>query len=57
MGEIFYNFLLAQQNEDAGFIPKKFSHQRSFESYISNFLQVFSVDDLEKYDLLAHKNS
>ena len=57
MGEIFYNFLLAQQNEDAGFIPKKYSHQRSFESYISNFLQVFSIDDLEKYDLLAHKNS
>ena len=55
-GENFYNFLLAQQYEDAAFIPKKFSYRRSFESYISNFLQAFSTDDLEKYDLLAHKN-
>ena len=36
--EKFYNFLLAQQNEDAAFIPKKFSYRRSFESYITNFL-------------------
>ena len=56
-GENFYNFLLAQQNDDAAFIPKKFSYRRSFESYINNFLQAFFIDDLEKYDLLAHKNS
>ena len=33
-GENFYNFLLAQQNEDAAFIPKKFSYRNSFETYI-----------------------
>ena len=55
--ESFYNFLLAQQNDDATFIPKKFSYRRSFESYISQFLQAFSIDDVEKYDLFAQKNS
>ena len=55
-GENFYNFLIAQQNEQAAFIPKK-SYRNSFEAYISQFLQVFSIDDVEKYDLFAHKNS
>ena len=55
--ENFYNFLLAEQNDDAAFIPKKCSYCQSFESYISQFLQAFSVDDVEKYDLVAHKNS
>ena len=55
--ENFYNFLLAQQNDDAAFIPKKFSYHNSFETYISQFVQAFSIDDVEKYDLYAHKNS
>ena len=54
-GENFYNFFIAQQNEQAAFIPKK-SYRNSFEAYISLFLQVFSIDDVEKYDLFAHKN-
>ena len=29
-GENFYNFLLVQQNDDAAFIPKKFSYRNSF---------------------------
>ena len=56
-GENFYNFLLAQQNDDAAFIPKKLCYRRSFESSISQFLQAFSIDDVEKYDLFTHKNS
>ena len=56
-GENFYNFLLAQQNDDAAFIPKNFSYCSSFENYISQFLQAFSIDDIEKYDLYTHKNS
>ena len=56
-GENFYNFLIAQQNEQAAFISKKFSYQNSFEAYISQFLQAFSIDDVEKFDLFAHKNS
>ena len=51
------NFLLTQQNDDAAFIPKKFFNCRSFESYISQFLQALSIDDVEKYNLFAHKNS
>ena len=56
-GENFYNFLLARQNDDAAFIPKKFSYHRNFESYIGKFLLAFSIYDVEKYDLFAHKNS
>ena len=37
-GENFYNFLIAQQNEQAAFIPKKFSDQNSFEAYVNQFL-------------------
>ena len=56
-GENFYNFLLAWQNDDAAFIPKKFLYHRNFESYIGQFLHASSIDDVEKYDIFAHKNS
>ena len=55
-GENFYNFLLTQQNDDAAFNPKKFSCWNTFETYISQFLQAFSIGDIEKYDLYRHKN-
>ena len=50
-GENFYNFLIAQQNEQATFTPKEFSYRNGFEAYISQFLRAFSLDDVEKYDL------
>ena len=56
-GESIYTFLVDQQNEDKAFIPKKFAYRNSFEKYISNFLPAFSIDDVEKYDLYANKNS
>ena len=56
-GENFYSFLLSQQNDEAAYIPKKFSNKNSFETYIGSFLQSFSIDDQEKFDLLAFKNS
>ena len=56
-GENFYNFLLFQQNDDAAYVPKKFSYRNSFEAYIGSFLQSFSIDDQEKFDLLAFNNS
>ena len=55
--ENLYSFLLSQQNEEAAFVPKKFSYRNSFEAYISTFLQDLSIDDQEKFDLLAFKNS
>ena len=55
--ENFYSFLLSQQNEEAAFVPKKFSYSNTFEKYITGFLQNFSIDDQEKFDLLAFKNS
>ena len=56
-GENFYNFLLSQQNNEAAYVPKKLSYKNSFEAYIGSFLQSFSIDDQEKFDLLAFKNS
>ena len=56
-GENFYSFLLSQQNNEAAYIPKKFSNKNISETYIGSFLQSFSIDDQEKFDLLAFKNS
>ena len=56
-GENFYSFLLSQQDDEFTYVPKKFSYRNSFETYISTFLQDFSVDNQEKFDLLAFKNS
>ena len=36
---------------------KKISYRNSFEAYIGSFLQSFSIEDQEKFDLLAFKNS
>ena len=55
--ENFYSFLLSQQNDKSAFVPNKFSYKDTFEKYISSFLQNFSIDDEEKFDLLAFKNS
>ena len=48
---------MSQQNNEAAYVPKTFSYRNSFENYITTFLQDFSVDDQEKFDLLAFKNS
>ena len=56
-GENFYNFLMAQQNEQAVAIPKKFSYRNTFEAYIGKFLPAFSIDDIEKSNLYTHKNA
>ena len=56
-GENFYSFLLSQQNDEAAYVPKKLSYRNSFEAYISTFLQDFSIDDQEKFDLLSFKDS
>ena len=55
--ENFYNFLLSQQNDEPAYVPKNLSYNNSFEKYITTFLQAFSIDDQEKFDLLAFKNS
>ena len=55
--ENFYSFLLSQQNDEAAYVPKTVSYRNNFEQYITTFLQSFSIDDQEKFDLLAFKNS
>ena len=53
--ENFYSFLLSQQNDEAAYVLKTFSYSDTFEKYITSFLQLFSIDDQEKFDLLAFK--
>ena len=55
--ENFYSFLMSQQNNEAAYVPKKFFYSNTFEKHITSFLQMFSIDDQEKFDLLAFKNS
>ena len=55
--ENFYSLLLSQQNDEAAYVPKKWFYNNSFEHYISTFLQQFSIEDQEKFDLLSFKNS
>ena len=55
--ENFYGFLLSQQNDEAAHVPKTFSYNNTLEKYITSFLQNFLIDDQEKFDLLAFKNS
>ena len=54
--ENFYSFLLSQQNDEAAYVPKKFSYNDTVEKYVTTFLQNFSIDDQEKFDRLAFKN-
>ena len=56
-GKNFYNFILAQQDDQTAPIPKRISYHHSFEKYIQNFLPSFSIDNVEKFDLYVHKNA
>ena len=56
-GEKFYNFILAQQDDQTAPVPKRISYHHSFEKYMQNFLPSFSIDYVEKNDLYAHKNA
>ena len=55
--ENVYSFLLAQQDETKKIIPKRIAYHHSFEKNIKNYLPSFSVEEAEKFDLYAKKNS
>ena len=55
--EIFYSFLLAQQDDAKATVPKRIPYHYSFEKYTNKYLPSFSIDNAEKYDLYANKNS
>ena len=55
--ERFYNFLLAQQDELKQFIPKRISYHDSFEKYTRSYLPSFSLEEIDKLDLLSNKNA
>ena len=55
--ENFYNFLLAQQHESKQIIPKRISYHHSFERYTREYLLLFSLEEIDKFDMLSNKNS
>ena len=66
-GDIFYNdfntkqnfsnFLLVQQDESKQFIPKRISYHYSFEKYTRRYLPSFSLEEIDRFDLLSNKNA
>ena len=48
---------MVQQDETKAITPKCIAYHYSFEKHIKNYLPSFSVDDIEKFDLYANKNS
>ena len=48
---------MTQQDKTKVIIPKLIPYHYSFGKYIENYLPSFSVDDIEKFDLYANKNS
>ena len=57
IGENFYNFLLAQQDESKQFIPKRISYHYSFEKYTRNCLPSLLLEEIDKFSMLPHKNA
>ena len=55
--ENFYNFLLTQQDESKQFIPKRISYHYSFEKYTRSYLPSFSLEEIDRFDLLSNKNA
>ena len=66
IGDIFYNdfntkenfnsFLLAQQDELKQLIPKRISYHYSFEKYTRSYLPSFSLEEIDRFDMLSNKN-
>ena len=55
--ENLYNFLLTQQDESKQFIPKRISYHYSFEKYTRSYLPSFSLEEIDRFDLLSNKNA
>ena len=55
--ENFFNFFLAQQDNNMAPIPKRIAYHYSFEKYTQKFLPSFSIDNVEKFDLFNNKSS
>ena len=54
--ENFHNFLLAQQNKLKQLIPKRISYHYSFEKYTRRYLLSFSLEEINRFDMLSNKN-
>ena len=57
MNKNFHSFLLAQQEGTKAIIQKRISYYYTFEKYTQKYLPSFSINDAEKFDFYANKNS
>ena len=55
--ENFYNFLLRQQDESKQITPKRISYHHSFGRYTGENLPSFSLEEIDKFDILSNKKS
>ena len=49
--------MLAQQDESKKFVQKRISYHYSFEKYTHNYLPSFSLEEIDKLDILSHENA
>ena len=55
--ENFCNFLLGQQDESKQITPKRISYHHSFGRYTRENLPSFSLEEIDKFDILSNKKS
>ena len=48
---------MAQEDKTKAITRKRIAYHYSFEKYVTNYLPSFSIDDFEKIDLHANRNS
>ena len=49
--------MLAQQDESKKIIQKQISYHHSFERYTREYLPSYSLEEIDKFDMLSNKNS
>ena len=49
--------MLTQQDESKQFIAKRISYHYNFGKYVCSYLPLFSLEQIDKLDLLSNKNA
>ena len=49
--------MLGQQDKSKQFVPKRISYHYSSERYMRNYFPSFSIDEIEKLNMLPNKNA
>ena len=54
--ENFHNVLLTQQDDSKQIILKRISYHHNSERYTREFLPLFPLEQIDKFDMLSNKN-